>query len=159
MAEVHVEDHSTAIRTPQQLVVAVLLAFLAPILLIVMIVQMVTGGLNVDLGGHAMTEDAVAQRLKPVGDVALAEANPTQGTRSGAEVVKAVCQACHGAGLVGAPKIGDKSAWQPRLAQGVGKLHEHAIHGIRTMPPKGGNPALSDAEVNAAVDYMLGQSK
>ncbi len=159
MTDVHVEDHSTAIRTPQQLIVVVLLAFLTPILLIVMIVQMVTGGLKVDIGGRAMSEDAVAQRLKPVGDVALADTSATQGVRSGEEVVKTVCQACHGAGLVGAPKLGDKAAWQPRLAQGVSKVHEHAIKGIRAMPPKGGNPSLSDAEVNAAVDFMLNQSK
>jgi cytochrome c5 len=159
MTDVHVEDHSTPIRTPRQLIIAVLLAFLTPILLIVMIVQMVTGGLKVDIGGGAMTEDAVAQRLKPVGDVVLAETGTAPGVRSGAEVVKAVCQACHGAGLVGAPKIGDKAAWQPRLALGVGKLHEHAINGIRSMPARGGNPSLSDAEVNAAVDYMLSQSK
>jgi cytochrome c5 len=159
MTDVHVEDHSTPIRTPQQLIVVVLLAFLVPILLIVMIVQMITGGLNVDPGGRAMSEDAVARRLKPVGDVVLAEASPSAGTRSGEEVVKAVCQVCHGAGLLGAPKIGDKAAWHPRLAQGLSTLHEHAIKGIRTMPPKGGNASLSDAEVDAAVDYMLSQSK
>jgi hypothetical protein len=110
MTDVHVEDHSTAIRTPRQLVVVVLLAFLTPILVIVMIVQMVTGGLKVDMDGRAMSEDAVAQRLRPVGEVALAETSSTPGVRSGEEVVKAVCQACHGAGLVGAPKVGDKAA-------------------------------------------------
>jgi len=159
MTDVRVEDHSTPIRTPQQLVVVVLLAFLVPILLIVMVVQMVTGGLNVEPGGRAMSEDAVAQRLKPVGDVVLAEAGPTGGVRGGEEVVKGVCQVCHGAGLLGAPKIGDKAAWRPRLAQGLSALHEHAIKGIRTMPAKGGNASLSDAEVSAAVDYMLSQSK
>jgi cytochrome c5 len=159
MTDVHVEDHSTPIRTPQQLLVVVVLAFLVPILLILMLVQMVTGGLNVDVGGRAMSEDAVAQRLKPVGDVALMEADSTPAVRSGAEVVKTVCQVCHGAGLVGAPKIGDKAAWQPRLAQGLNALQEHAVKGIRGMPPKGGNPSLSDAEVSAAVDYMLSQSK
>jgi len=159
MTDVHVEEHSSPIRTPQQLIIAVLLAFLAPILAIVMIVQMVTGGLKVDMGGHAMTEDAVAQRLKPVGDVALAETTTTQGPTGASEVVKAVCQVCHGTGALGAPKIGDKGAWQPRLAQGADKLYQHALNGIRSMPPKGGNTSLSDAEVKAAVDYMLSQSK
>ena len=106
-----------------------------------------------------MSEDAVAERLKPVGEVALAEASTTPAVRSGEQVVNTVCQTCHGAGLVGAPKIGDKAAWQPRLSQGVNALHEHAIKGIRAMPPRGGNPSLSDAEVSAAVDYMLKQSK
>jgi len=159
MNEAHVEDHSTPIETPKQLIVVVVLAFLVPILLIVMITQMVTGGLKVEVGGRAMSEDAVAERLKPVGEVALAEASTTPGVRSGEQVVNTVCQTCHGAGLVGAPKIGDKAAWQPRLTQGVNALHEHAIKGIRAMPPRGGNPSLSDAEVSAAVDYMLKQSK
>jgi len=70
MSEVHVEDHSSAIQTPQQLITVVLLAFLVPITLIVMIVQIVTGGIKVD--SRAMSEDAVAHRLKPVGEVALA---------------------------------------------------------------------------------------
>jgi cytochrome c5 len=159
MTDVHVEEHSTPIQTPKQLVIVVALAFLVPILLIVMITQMVTGGLKVDLDGRAMSEDAVAERLRPVGQIALAEASSAPGTRSGEEVVKTVCQACHGAGLIGAPKLGDKAAWQPRLAQGLSTLHAHALKGIRAMPPKGGNPSLSDAEVNAAVDYMLSQSK
>jgi cytochrome c5 len=55
--------------------------------------------------------------------------------------------------------MGDKAAWKPRIAQGSATLHEHAIKGIRTMPPKGGNLNLSDAEVSAAVDYMVSQSK
>jgi cytochrome c5 len=159
MNEAHIEDHSTPIQTPRQLIVVVVLAFLIPILLIVMITQMVTGGLKVEVGGLAMSEDAVAERLKPVGEVALAEASTTPGVRSGEQVVNTVCQTCHGAGLVGAPKIGDKAAWQPRLAQGVNALHEHAIKGIRAMPPRGGNASLSDAEVSAAVDYILKQSK
>ena len=159
MNEAHVEEHSTPIQTPKQLIVVVVLAFLIPILLIVMITQMVTGGLRVEMGGRAMSEDAVAERLKPVGEVALAEASTTPAVRSGEQVVNTVCQTCHGAGLVGAPKIGDKAAWQPRLAQGVNALQEHAIKGIRAMPPRGGNASLSDAEVSAAVDYMLKQSK
>jgi cytochrome c5 len=159
MNEAHVEDHSTPIQTPKQLIVVVVLAFLVPISLIVMITQMITGGLKVEVGGRAMSEDAVAERLKPVGEVTLAEASTTPGVRSGEQVVNTVCQTCHGAGLVGAPKIGDKAAWQPRLTQGVNALHEHAIKGIRAMPPRGGNPSLSDAEVSAAVDYMLKQSK
>jgi len=159
MTDVHLESHSTPIQTPKQLIVVVVLAFLIPILLIVMVVQMVTGGLRVEGGGPAMSEDAVAQRLKPVGNVVLAEASSTTGVRSAEQVVNTVCQTCHGAGLVGAPKIGDKAAWQSRLAQGVSTLHAHAIKGIRAMPPKGGNPSLSDADVKAAVDYMGAASK
>jgi cytochrome c5 len=158
MSEVHVEDHATAIQTPQQLVAVVALAFLVPIAMIVMIVQIVTGGIRVD--SRAMSEDAVAHRLKPVGEVALAEtAAPTAASSDGSKIYQTVCVACHGSGLVGAPKVGDKAAWKPRLAQGLSTLHEHAVKGIRAMPPKGGNASLSDGAVSAAVDYMVSQSK
>ncbi len=169
MSEVHVEDHSSTIQTPQQLITVLLLAFLVPITMIVMIVQIVTGGIRVD--SRAMSEDAVAHRLKPVGEVALAATAPAttansaeQGAPSaahadGGKVYQTVCVACHGSGLVGAPKLGDKAAWKPRLAQGLATLHEHAVKGIRAMPPKGGNAALSDDDVRAAVDYMANQSK
>jgi cytochrome c5 len=158
MSEVHVEDHSTPIRTSQQLIVVVLLAFLVPIVLIVMMVQMVTGGLRVDTGSRSMSEDAVAQRLKPVGDVALAEATPTKGARSGEEVVQTVCQACHGPGLLGAPKIGDTQAWKARIAQGEKTLTAHVINGIRAMPARGGGADLTDSELERAVIWMANQS-
>jgi cytochrome c oxidase subunit 2 len=70
-----------------------------------------------------------------------------------------ICQACHAAGLAGAPKTGDKAAWAPRIARGEAVLMQSAINGIRMMPPKGGNPALSDEQVKAAVQYIVEQSK
>jgi cytochrome c5 len=69
------------------------------------------------------------------------------------------CVACHGAGVAGAPKVGDKAAWAPRIKQGVDALHQSALKGKNAMPPKGGNPSLPDADVIAAVDYMVSQSK
>jgi cytochrome c oxidase subunit 2 len=81
------------------------------------------------------------------------------GPVDGKKTYEGLCAACHGAGIAGAPKVGDKGAWAPRIAQGEGTLVDHAIKGIRTMPAKGGNPALSDAEVKAAVDHMVGLSK
>ena len=182
MSEVHVEELSTPIQTPRQLVVVLLLAFLVPILLIVMVVQLVTGGINVEGGSAVMSDDAVAKRLKPVGEVVVGEvpasapapttppppaagngvaakaAAPT-GKPDGGKVYQTACAMCHGTGLAGAPKFGDKAAWKARIGQGLTTLHEHAIKGIRTMPAKGANPSLSDAEVSAAVDYMVNQSK
>ena len=70
-----------------------------------------------------------------------------------------LCQACHAAGLTGAPKTGDKAAWAPRIARGKAVLVQNAIRGIRLMPPRGGNPALTDEQVRAAVDYMVAQSR
>jgi len=66
---------------------------------------------------------------------------------------------CHGAGIAGAPKFGDKAAWAPRLKSGLDALHASALKGKGAMPPKGGNGALSDAEVTAAVDYMAAAAK
>jgi cytochrome c5 len=70
-----------------------------------------------------------------------------------------VCFACHATGAAGAPKFGDKAAWAPRIAQGKDALHASALKGKGAMPPKGGNPQLSDADVMAAVDYMAGAAK
>jgi cytochrome c5 len=177
---VSIEDHPSLIQTPQQLMVVVLLAFLVPILTIVMLTQLITGGLRIDRNSIEMSESAVSERIKPVGHVAMADEpatapagatpNPPSagapaaaaapaGKADGGKVYQTVCAMCHGTGLMGSPKFGDAAAWKPRAAQGLLTLHEHAIKGIRTMPAKGGNPALSDAEVSAAVDYMVGHSK
>jgi cytochrome c5 len=78
---------------------------------------------------------------------------------AGKDVYEATCAACHATGAAGAPKLGDKAAWAPRIATGAGALHASALKGKGVMPAKGGNAALSDADVTAAVDYMMGQSK
>jgi len=81
----------------------------------------------------------------------------------GEGVYKGGCIACHGAGIAGAPKVGDKIAWAPRIAQGKPTLYEHAIKGYQgkagVMPAKGGNASLQDADVKAAVDYMVALNK
>ena len=66
---------------------------------------------------------------------------------------------CHAAGVAGAPKLTDKAAWAPRIAQGKDALYSSSLKGKGAMPAKGGNPSLSDADVKAAVDYMVGQTK
>jgi cytochrome c5 len=94
-----------------------------------------------------------------------APAAPAAGgnTAKGEDIYKQTCFACHAAGVAGAPKLGDKAAWGPRIAQGNDTLYTHSIKGFQgkvgMMPPKGGNMALSDADVKAAVDYMVAQSK
>jgi len=81
------------------------------------------------------------------------------GADAGKKTFDAVCTACHGAGIAGAPKFGDKAAWAPRIKTGKDALYNAALHGLNAMPPKGGNPALSDADVKAAVDYMVAAAK
>jgi cytochrome c5 len=73
----------------------------------------------------------------------------------GAAITQGLCFACHQAGMNGAPKFGNKVAWAPRIAQGKDKLYEHAIKGLRGMPPRGGGANLTDDQVKAAVDYMV----
>lgn len=82
-----------------------------------------------------------------------------QANAGGKEVYEATCAACHTAGVAGAPKLGDKAGWAPRLAGGAKALQAAAIKGKGVMPPKGGNAGLSDADVNAAVDFMLSTVK
>ena len=126
----------------------------------------------------AMSDAAVAKRLAPVAALAIdpnappAAAAPVappaiappspktaQAAASGKSTFDAVCTACHGTGVAGAPKVGDKTAWAPRVKSGKDALYASALHGKGTMPPKGGNPALSDADVKAAVDYMVAAAK
>lgn len=172
MSEVKIEEHSSPIKTPGQLITVVLLAFLVPVLGIILLVQLIVGGLRVDATSPLMSEDAVAKRLKPVGEVALGEpapAAPAAGAPAaaaqqvaaaapadpGQKVYQAFCTVCHGAGIAGAPKTGDKAAWQPRVAQGKDALYNSAIKGKNAMPPKGGAVNTPDADIRAAVDYML----
>ncbi len=82
---------------------------------------------------------------------------------SGAEVYKGTCLACHGTGVGGAPKYGDRAAWAPRLAQGAALLHQHALAGLTgkagVMPAKGGRADLSDQSVINAVDYIAAAAR
>jgi len=77
----------------------------------------------------------------------------------GKEVYESTCAACHATGAAGAPKLGDKAAWGPRVGTGAAALQASALKGKGVMPPKGGNAGLSDADVIAAVEYMVAQAK
>ncbi len=132
---------------------------------------------------HAYTRDsaeyraAVAERIRPVGQVYLpgdditaaapvvetaAEPEPVATAMSGPQVYNSACLACHGAGVAGAPILGDAAQWAPRIAQGMEVLTTHAIEGytgeLGYMPPKGGRMDLSDEEVAAAVEYMAAEA-
>jgi len=153
------DPHSSAIKTPKQLIIVVVLAFLVPITLIGLLSQLFTSGMR-----HAdEPEQRVLERIKPVGTVVIAEATAPKGSMTGEQVYAQICKTCHEPGLAGAPKIGDKAAWGPRIAEGTNVLYEHAIKGFQgktgVMPPKGGNTTLPDADVKAAVDYMVSAAK
>ena len=152
------EQHSSFIKTPQQLIVVVLLSFAIPIVGIVLLVQLVTSERGAD--PNAMTPEHVAARIQPVGRIEFGGAGGggAAGARSGEEVVKAVCATCHQTGVANAPKIGDKAAWGPRIKEGFNELVKDAIKGKGAMPPKGGNPSLTDDEVARAVAFMANQA-
>ncbi len=182
MADHHPEEHSSPIKTPKQLIIVVVLAFVVPIALIVVLTQLVTGGHETSKSNPALSEEAIAKRLKPVGEVAIdpsqpkpepvAAAAPVTVTAAavpaaaaapaagkGKSVYDSACMVCHAAGVAGAPKTGDKAAWAPRLKTGMDALYASSLKGKNAMPPKGGNLSLSDADVKAAVDYLVSTVK
>ncbi|MGH8648796.1 MAG: c-type cytochrome [Burkholderiales bacterium] len=134
----------------------------------------IPGQVQQQRGALLGTSSSVAERIKPVGQVEVAAAEtprepgkiavaaPKPG-RDGQQVYQAGCVACHDAGIAGAPKLGDKGQWAKRIAKGVDTLYASAVNGVQgsagAMPPKGGNLALSNAEVKAAVDYIVARSK
>lgn len=89
---------------------------------------------------------------------ALGAASAFGSERTGEQVVSEVCAKCHASGEKGAPKIGDKVAWGRRAGAGLNGLTQHAVHGIRQMPAHGGNPGLSDYELQRAITYMVNRS-
>ena len=159
MSDPH-NDHESGIRTPKQLIAAILAGFLIPIICIVLLVQYVANEHSSGAGTDSQGNEAVTARIKPIADqgFTLKDVNAPRVLQTGSEVYKAVCSACHTAGAAGAPKMGDAAAWSARIAQGYDTLVSHAINGIRAMPAKGGNPDLDDIEVGRAVAYLANQA-
>jgi cytochrome c5 len=124
------------------------------------IVFMIAGVVMGIRAGHSEGESAatIAERIKPVGEVTLKGVGGPQVMKSGEQVVNETCNACHGTGALGAPKIGDKGAWGPRIGQGFDTLIKNATNGIRAMPARGGNADLADEEVAGAIAYMANKS-
>ncbi|KXF82658.1 c-type cytochrome [Enterovibrio coralii] len=122
--------------------------------------------LSLITAAHAadMSEEAIAERIAPVGSVYLDGEAPVvetaaapSGPRTGETIYNTFCMACHTTGVAGAPKIGDAAAWEPRIAQGRDILNNHAINGFNGMPAKGTCMDCSDDEIIATIDYMLEQ--
>jgi cytochrome c5 len=117
---------------------------------------------NVFAASTSFEAQAADERTKPVGQVNIGSAPVAAvaaAPKSGKEVFSGVCTACHTAGVMNAPKFGDKAAWAARIAKGEDALVQSAIKGLNAMPPKGGNPNLSDDEIKATVQYMLSEVK
>jgi cytochrome c5 len=115
----------------------------------------------------AVPQQAPAQGAAQPQQVAAAQAAgapaagaaPAKGAADGAGTYQTACFACHGTGAAGAPKLGDKAAWAPRIKQGNNTLYASALKGKGAMPPKGGQAQLSDEAVKAAVDHMVAAAR
>ena len=153
------QHDNSLIKTPRQLIIVIVLAFLVPVILISLlatyVVRSTTSGGS---GSDAMGEKAIAERMRSVGLVAFADSSGPKSLQTGEAVYTASCSACHAAGVAGAPRVGDASAWAPRIKQGFDLLVKHAVEGFKAMPPKGGNSNLDSVEVARAVAFMGNQS-
>lgn len=120
-------------------------------------------GIAARLAAVGQINTAQAQSTSTPTQVAATETAATETTVDGRKVYQASCVACHGAGIAGAPMVGNAAAWVSRIEAGADSLYTNAINGFQgssgVMPGKGGNSALSDDEVKAAVDYMVSQSQ
>ena len=152
MAEQH--EEGGLIKTPKQLIIAVVLGLAVPVGLAVMFSQFVTTGQS----GKGAPEETVLKRIQPVAKVELAgAAGGASAARSSEETYKTTCAACHDSGAANAPKLGDKGAWAGRLGVGLEKLAQSGIKGKNAMPPKGGAD-ISDADFTRVVAYLANKS-
>ena len=151
-------EHEGLIKTPKQLIVVIVLAFIIPITVILLLIRLVTASTPLGVGSDAQSQEAVALRIQPVAGFALVTAEGASEERTGEQIYAATCSACHGTGVAGAPKLGDTAAWAPLIDKGYETLLQNAINGINAMPPRGGNPNLSDLEVARAVVHITNQS-
>lgn len=149
----HEDEPTSFIKTPAQLITVVVLGFAVPVVLIILLATFVVKGNQVGAGSESMSPAAIEARIRPVAGFEFRDASGPAAARSGEQVYKAVCTACHEAGVAGAPKHGDKGAWSPRIATGLEALVHSALKGKGAMPPQGGGD-YSDLEITKAVVYM-----
>jgi cytochrome c5 len=150
-------DHDTPIKTPKQLITVVALSFIVPIIVIALLVSYVNSQKRLGAGTSASDAQAVAQRIKPIAGFELRDASTPRVLKTGEEVYKAQCTACHAVGAAGAPKTGDVGAWAARIKTGYDALVNSALKGKGAMSAQGGGD-YSDEEIARAVVYMTNQS-
>jgi cytochrome c5 len=151
------DDHDTFIKTPKQLITIVVLAFVVPVLIIMMMVSYVGTGKRGGAGGEALGPEATESRIRPVAGFELKGAGGAAAARTGEQVYKAQCSACHETGAANSPKFGDAAAWGPRVKNPFDALLASALKGKGAMAAQGGGD-FSDLEVARAVVYMANAS-
>ncbi len=160
MSDAHADHdlpHEGPIKTPKQLLWAVVAAFVVPIIAIMLLVSYVVADKMPAAGSDSLGAEAVAQRIGPVGRVEIKDASEPGTLKTGEQVYAAQCVACHGSGVAGAPKLGDAAAWGPRVKNSYEALLTAALKGKGAMGAQGGGD-FSDVEVGRAVVYMANQS-
>ncbi len=140
----------------------VFLFILGAMIFFTLLISFIASSVSAEMTDNNADEDRVANqvsaRIQPVGQVKVTEEAAPVVAMSGDEIVAQSCNTCHGSGVMGAPKVGDKASWETRMAQGVDSLYLNAINGKGGMPPRGGAASLSDDDIRAAVDAMLSNS-
>lgn len=153
----HAENHEGPIKTPKQLIAAVLASFIVPILGIILLANYVDFGAKPAAGSDGLGPEAVAKRLQPVGMVEVRDASAPAVLRTGDVVYNGQCAACHAVGAAGAPKFGDAAAWAPRVKTGYEALLTSVLKGKGAMGAQGGGE-YSDLELGRAVVHMVNNS-
>ena len=146
----HEEDHTGPIKTPKQMLLTSFASFVVPVFIIIGLVYYVTSA-NKPGAGAVDPERAVAARIQKVGTVEIRDTN--RAPKSGEDVYKAQCAACHATGAAGAPKLGDAGAWKARIGTGLDALVTSALKGKGAMGAQGGGDH-SDLEIARAVVFM-----
>jgi cytochrome c5 len=160
MSDAHADHdlpHEGPIKTPKQLLWAVVASFVVPIVAIILLVNFVVSDTMPAAGSNAMTPEAIAQRIQPVGRVEIRDASDVTSLKTGEQVYAAQCAACHAGGVAGAPKFGDAAAWAPRLKSGYEALLASVLKGKGAMAAQGGGD-FGDLEIGRAVVYMANQA-
>jgi cytochrome c5 len=145
--------HEPFIKTPKQLITVVALAFVVPIIIIIMLASWVNSGNRDGAGSNSTTPEAIAARIKPVAGLALKGEGGAKALKAGADVYNAQCSACHAAGVAGSPKFGDAGAWAARIKTGYEALVNSALKGKGAMAAQGGGD-YEDLEIARAVVHM-----
>ncbi|MBP0623032.1 c-type cytochrome [Cupriavidus consociatus] len=157
MSDVHNEhhEHESPIKTPKQLIAVVIAAFLVPIIVIALLVNFVGHG-STESAGAVTTAEAVNDRIKPVALLEIKDPNAPRVFKTGEQVYKEICAACHATGAAGAPKYGTAGDWSARIGQGFDGLMKSVLAGKGAMPPRAGSTPddYTDYELARAVVYM-----
>ncbi|MDK3026580.1 c-type cytochrome, partial [Cupriavidus taiwanensis] len=157
MSDVHNEhpEHESPIKTPKQLIAVVIAAFLVPIIVIILLVNFVGHG-STESAGATTTAEAVNDRIKPVASLEIKDPNAPRVFKTGEQVYKEICAACHATGAAGAPKYGTAADWTARIGQGFEGLMKSVLNGKGAMPPRAGSTPddYTDYELARAVVYM-----